>query len=116
MAKAAIPNPLERRHLIERDAAPEQSRKLADLYLAEGRDWEAIAFLAKAGDREGLAALREAAMVAGDTFLVREVTRVLRDEVSAQAWHRVAQAATENGKDRFAAQAIRLAERAESRS
>jgi hypothetical protein len=116
MAKAAIPNPLERRHLIERDAAPEQSRKLADLYLAEGRDWEAIAFLTKAGDRERLAALRETATTAGDTFLVREVTRALRDEVPAEVWHRVAQAAIEQGKERFAAQATRLAERAEGRS
>lgn len=116
MAKAAIPNPLERRHLIERDAAPEQSRKLAELYLAEGRDWEAIAFLAKAGDRERLAALRETAASAGDTFLVREVTRVLRDEVPAQTWRRVAQIATERGKERFAAQATRLAERSEGRS
>lgn len=116
MAKAAIPNPLERRHLIERDAAPEQSRKLAELYLAEGRDWEALAFLTKAGDRERLAALRETAAASGDTFLVREVTRALRDEVSADTWRRVAQAATEQGKERFAAQALRLAERAEGRS
>lgn len=116
MAKAAIPNPLERRHLIEREAAPEQSRKLADLYLAEGRDWEALAFLTKAGDRERLAALRESATAAGDTFLVREVTRVLRDEVPAETWRRVAQAATDQGKERFAAQALRLAERAEGRS
>lgn len=115
MARTAIPNPLERRHLIERDTAPEQSRKLAALYLAEGRDWDAIAFLNKAGDREGLASMREVAVAAGDTFLVREVTRVLRDEVSAETWRRVAQVATEVGKERFAAQATRLAERAEGR-
>ena len=113
MARSAIPSPLERRHLIEREATPEQSRKLAELYLAEGRDWEAIAFLAKAGDRERLAALRETAMIAGDTFLVRDITRALRDEVSAEAWRRVAQAATEQGKELFAAQAMRRGERAE---
>lgn len=115
MARLAIPNPLERRHLIERDTAPEQSRKLAELYLAEGRNWEAIAFFAKAGDRESLAALRETATATGDTFLVREVTRALRDEVPAELWRRVAQAALERGKERFAAQATRLAERAEGR-
>lgn len=116
MARSAIPNPLERRHLIEREATPEQSRKLAEQYLAEGRDWEAIAFLTKAGDRERLAALRETAILAGDTFLVRDITRALHDEVPAEAWRRVAQAATEQGKELFAAQAIRLGERAEGRS
>ena len=116
MPKIAIPDPLERRYLIERDLAPDHSLGLADAYLAEGRTWDAIAFLAKANARDRLAALREEAVAAGDTFLVREVTRALRDEVPAEAWRRVAQAAVEQGKERFAAQATRLAERAEGRS
>ncbi len=49
MAKSAIPNPLERRHLVERDATPEASLRLAEAYLAEGRGWEAIVFLAEGG-------------------------------------------------------------------
>ena len=117
MAKqAAIPNPLERRHLIERDATPEQSLALAEAYLAEDRAWEAIAFLAKADARDRLAAIRDAAVAAGDAFLVREVTRVLRDEVPAERWRAVAQAAAAAGKERYAAQAVRLAERAEGRT
>ncbi len=81
MKKSAIPNPLERRYLIERDAAPEASLRLAETYLAEGRGWEAIVFLQKAGAHDRLAALREEAVVAGDFFLVRELTRVLGDEL-----------------------------------
>ena len=116
MPKIAIPDPLERRYLIERDLAPDHSLGLADAYLAEGRTWDAIAFLAKANARDRLAALREEAVAAGDTFLVRELTRALRDEVPGARWTETAAAAAAAGKDRYAAQARRLAERAEGRS
>jgi hypothetical protein len=116
MAKSAIPDPLERRHLIERELAPEQSMRIAEAYVAEGRSWEAIAFLAKAGAQDRLRALRDDAVVAGDTFLVRELTRALRDEVPAARWREVVAAADAAGKDRYAAQARRLADRAEGGS
>jgi hypothetical protein len=115
MPKQSIPNPLERRHLIERTATAEQSLALADAYLAADRPWEAIAFLAKADASDRLAAIRDAAVEAGDAFLVREVTRVLRDDVPAARWRQVASAAAAAGKERYAAQAERLAERAEGR-
>jgi len=116
MAKSPIPDPLERRHLIERELAPEQCTKIAEAYLTEGRVWDAIAFLGKAGANDRLAALREESIVAGDTFLVRELTRALRDELSAARWRETADAAEAAGKERFAAQAKRLCERAEGRS
>ena len=116
MAKSAIPDPLERRHLIERELAPDQCLRIADAYLAEGRVWEAIAFLGKARANERLAALREESIAAGDTFLVRELTRALRDELSAARWRETADAAEAAGKERFAAQAKRLSERAAGRS
>jgi hypothetical protein len=37
MARGKLPNPLERRHLVERDLSPERSRAIAEAYLAEGR-------------------------------------------------------------------------------
>ena len=116
MARSAIPDPLERRHLIERDLAPDACTKLAEAYLAEGRTWDAIAFLGKAGATDRLAALREEAVVAGDTFLVRELSRALRDEVPAVRWRETAAAAESAGKERYAAQARQLAERLEGRS
>jgi hypothetical protein len=116
MAKTAIPNPLVRRHLIERDAAPEPSLKIADAYLADGRVWEAIVFLQKAGARDRMTALRGEAIAAGDYFLVRELTRALGDELPAEGWRATSQAAAAAGKDRYAASAHRLAERAEGRS
>jgi hypothetical protein len=116
MTKSTIPNPLERRHLIERDAAPEASLRLAETYLAEGRGWEAIVFLQKAGARDRLAALREEAVAEGDFFLVRELTRALGDELPAAQWRATSEAAAAAGKERYAASAHRMAERAESRS
>lgn len=116
MPKSVIPDPLVRRHLIERATSADTSLKVADAYLAEGRHWETIAFLVKAEARDRLAALREEAIAAGDTFLVRELVRALRDELPAEQWRRVAAAAAAAGKERYAAQAERLAERAEGRT
>ncbi len=111
MAKSAIPNPLERRHLIERELAPEAAVRVAEAYLAEGRVGESIAFLVKAGARERLADLREEAVRAGDAFLVRELSRALGEEPGAERWRATAEAARAAGKDLFAAQAQRLADR-----
>jgi hypothetical protein len=116
MAKSAIPDPLERRHLVERELAPAQALAIAEAYLAEERVWEAIVFFGKAGATDRLAALRDAAVATGDTFLIRELTRALRDEVPAARWREVVAAAEGAGKDRYAAQARRLADRAEGRT
>ena len=114
--KTSIPDPLERRHLVERELAPEQALRIAEAYLADDRVWEAIVFLTKAAANDRLAALRDAAAAAGDTFLVRELTRALRDEFPAARWREVVAAAEATGKDRHAAQARRLVDRAEGGS
>lgn len=111
MAKSAIPRPLERRHLIERELAPAAALKLAEAYLAEERVWEAIAFLVKAGARDRLTALAEQASRAGDAFLVRELCRAAGEEPTSEGWAETAAAARAAGKERFAAQAQRLADR-----
>ena len=62
MAKSIIPNPLERRHLVEKDLDAIAASKIADAYLEEGRKLEAIDFLAKANDSERLRAIAEEAI------------------------------------------------------
>jgi hypothetical protein len=111
MPRSVIPNPLDRRHLIERELAPAAALKVAEAYLAEERVWEAIAFLVKAGARERLLELAEAASQAGDAFLVRELCRAAGQEPTPEGWSETAAAARAAGKDRFAAQAQRLADR-----
>jgi hypothetical protein len=115
MAKTALPDPLARRHLIERELAPDAALRVAEAYLAEERSWEAIAFLLKAGARDRLLELREQATAEGDAFLVREVGRALGEETTAERWRAVAEAAHAAGKERFAAQAQRMADRPPAR-
>jgi hypothetical protein len=109
--KSAIPNPLDRRHLIEREMAAPAALALAEAYVAEERVWEAIAFFVKAGASDRLAALREDATRTGDSFLVRELSRALGEETTPERWRATAEAARAAGKDLFAAQAQRLADR-----
>lgn len=111
MAKAKIPGPLERRHLIERELPPARALEIAEAYLAEERVWEAIAFLQKAGARDRLLELAEQASQAGDTFLVRELCRAAGQEPTPEGWAETAAPARAAGKERFAAQAQRLADR-----
>ena len=111
MAKTRIPDPLTRRLVVERQLAAPAALALAEAYIAEGRVWDAIAFLVQAEARDRLAELREEATRAGDAFLVRELSKALGEEPTPERWQVVAEAARAAGLERFAAQAQRLAER-----
>ena len=69
MAKK-LPDPLARRHLLERDLPESQALATAEAYLAAGRTVEAVDFLAKAGATEKLREIRAEAVAAGDPFLL----------------------------------------------
>jgi hypothetical protein len=111
MAKTKIPGPLERRHLIERDLSVAQSQRIADAYLEEGREIEAIDFLRKAQAKEALGELRRQALARGDAFLLRSVTVALDCEPERDEWRTVAEAASSTGRDRYATEARRQADR-----
>lgn len=113
MARSPIPNPLERRHLVERDLSPEQAQRIADGYLAEGREVEAIEFLEKAGASEALEALRARAVAEGDAFTLRAAARAQGAMPRREEWEALAVAAERAGKDSYAAEARRQAERGE---
>jgi len=113
MAKSLIPDPLRRRHLVERELPPAQSLKLAEAYLAQGRALEAVDFLRKAGARERLAALRAEAVAAGDGFLLRVVATALGESPDRDTWLALAERADAAGKERNAADARRQAVRGE---
>jgi hypothetical protein len=107
VAKTKIPDPLARRHLVERELPPAQALRLAEAYLAQGRELEAVDFLRKAGARDRLLALRESALAAGDAFLLRAVSAALGEPPDAAAWQALAEAAAAAGKQRYAADARR---------
>lgn len=111
MARSKIPDPLTRRHLVERGLAPAQAEKVAEAYLAESRRLEALVFLAQAGAEERLAELRREAIEAGDAFLLRSVANATGEPPSREEWLALAAAAENVGKERYAADAHRQAER-----
>ena len=115
MAKPTIPDPLERRHLIERALEPARALAIAEAYRAEGRALEAVAFLKKAGATAGLESVWQEALRAGDAFLLREVAQALGREPDAAAWNALGEAAAASGRDRYVAEARRQAERLASR-
>ena len=111
MAKSKIPDPLERRHLVEKELPPDQARAIADAYLAEDRWIEAIDFLKIAGAGEGLAELRSRAITEGDAFLLRAVANADGRPPTRDDWQKLAAAATANGRERYALEARRQLER-----
>ena len=113
MARGKIPPPLERRHLLAKNLPAERARVIAEAYAAEGRQAESVEFLAKAGARDELAALREQAIADGDAFLFRMVAQLLEQEPEREEWTRLAAAAAAAGKLRYEAEARRQAERGE---
>ncbi len=110
MARSRIPDPLTRRHLIERELAPAQALAIAEAYLAQGRSVEALEFLRKAGAEDRLQALRRQAVEEGDAFLLRAVAAQLGVEPEGREWRALALAAEAAGKPVYAAQARRHAE------
>ena len=111
MAKSKIPDPLERRHLVEKDLPPAQARAIAEAYLAEERWIEAIDFLKIAGAGEGLAELRSRAIAEGDAFLLRAVANAEGRPPTRDDWQKLAASATANGRERYALEARRQLER-----
>jgi hypothetical protein len=114
VGKAKLPGPIERRHLIERDLSAAQALRYAELYLAEGLDGDAVSFLVKAEATDQLEALRGRAIEAGDAFLLRAVALETGVPPKAEEWKALAEGAKRAGKERYATEALRQAERGES--
>ena len=113
MAKKKIPGPLERRLLIEKSMPEAQSLRIAEAYLEAGRAVEAIVFLEKADAKDQLAELRESAVREGDAFLFRSAAEACERAASCDEWAALAAAAEQAGKDCYAVEARRQAERGE---
>jgi hypothetical protein len=114
VGKTKLPAPIERRHLIERELSAAQALRYAEAYLADGFDMDAISFLVKAGATDQLDALRGRAIEAGDAFLLRAVASETDTPPKPGEWRALAEAAAGAGKEHYAAEALRQAERAES--
>jgi hypothetical protein len=109
VARNKIPDPMERRHLLEKSMDAKVAIAIADAYLAEDRAVEAVDFFAKAGAREQLEAMVEPAIEAGDAFLLKSIHDALGvEEPRPDEWARLAAAAEAAGKTLYANVAERM--------
>jgi hypothetical protein len=110
-----LPDPLSRRHLLDGALEASKALALANQYLEEGREVEAVDFFAVAHAassdeaRAALVTLRDAALERGDVFLMRVSSRALGEEPAQEIWQAVADAATRGGRLKDAETAHRLA-------
>jgi hypothetical protein len=110
-----LPDPLSRRHLLEGGLESAKALALARAYLEDGREIEAVDFLAAVGPDsnseayEALSQLQAAALERGDVFLMRAASAALDEEPSAETWRAMAEAASGAGRLRDAETAERLA-------
>jgi len=111
LAKGKIPDPIERRHLVEKELPPAQARAIAEAYLAEDRCLEAVDFLKIAAAGERLAELRQRSIAEGDAFLLRAVAGAQGQTPTRDDWQKLETAAAAQGRDRYALAARRQLER-----
>jgi len=111
VARSKIPDPLKRRHLVERELPAAQALAIAEAYLEAERFVEATDFLRKAEAAERLAELRERALSGGDLFLLRSVARAMDAPPTRDEFRRLSESARAAGLERNADEAGRLAER-----
>jgi hypothetical protein len=107
---ARIPDPLARRHLLERELDPARALAIAEAYLAQSRSVDAVLFLSKAGAAERLEQLAEEAVQDGDAFLLELVARELDAPPSAARWRALAERARAAGLLEYAVSAERHAD------
>jgi len=113
MAKSIIPNPLERRLLIEKELSAEQALAIAEAYNDAGRFAESVVFLGKAGADDRLTEMAEQAVSEGDGFLLSEISRVRQWEPEPELWSRLEESARRLGKLLYAETAHRQANRSD---
>ena len=115
MAESKLPDPLSRRHLLEGGLDPAKALALAKAYLEDGREIDAIDFLAAVGPdsnaeaSEALCELQAAALERGDVFLMRAASAALDQEPSAETWRALVEAASRAGRLQDVETAERLA-------
>ena len=107
MAKTTIPDALTRRHWLSEEMDAARASAAANAYLAEDRRFEAIAFFAKAGDRDALESLAEEGLTSGDLFLFRAAHEALKVAPTREMWEKLASTAEAAGKLQYAIEARR---------
>jgi hypothetical protein len=115
LANMKLPDPLARRHLLDGELESEKALGLAQAYLADDREVEAVDFFAAANPdwnseaRDALQKLQATALERGDVFLMRVTSAALGEEPSAESWRALAESASRSGRLEDVETAERLA-------
>jgi hypothetical protein len=101
-----LPDPLNRREILYGpDTGTEKLVEYARAYEEAGKVDEALQFYTQAGDRDGLARVKNRAIDSGDAFLLKAVARALPDLVDEGDWKSLIASAEKLGKQLYAEQA-----------
>lgn len=99
---------LKKRDLLHNpNASPEELKRLGKEYLEEGRAVDALDFLEKAGDREGIARIRDLSIEQGDIFLLQQTAKLLQAPIEEKDWRATVEKALEEGRFREALTAFK---------
>lgn len=110
MGKKELPHYKKKQQMLHaQDAKPEELRRQGEEFLQAGWLSDAIDFFGIAGDRDGLAKLREISVAEGDVFLFRRTLKALEAAADENEWKQLADRALELGKLQFAREAYRMA-------
>ncbi|MBF0528072.1 MAG: hypothetical protein HQK55_02130 [Deltaproteobacteria bacterium] len=102
---------LTRRQLLNStQQAPDKYRQIAHQMVQEGFISDAVDFLSKSGDAEGIDSLVEQVINEGDYFLLLKTTKNLGRMPNRNELERLVQKAAELGKTSFAIQAAKQLE------
>ncbi|MCX7821967.1 MAG: hypothetical protein N2260_00820 [Syntrophobacterales bacterium] len=101
---------LKKRNLLnDPNPDPQRMKRIGDLYFDMDLLQDALLFYEKAGDQKALEMILSRAMDEGDLFLVKQVIKILKRELSKEEWIRLAMVAEKKGKFFFALEAYREA-------
>ncbi|MCL4500262.1 MAG: hypothetical protein M1438_00205 [Deltaproteobacteria bacterium] len=101
-----LPGCLKKRRLLnDPELRPELCRAYAENFLALGWWQDALEFLQKCGDVQGLEKIKEHCLETGDVFLLSR----LRSPQDPKTWRQLAERALDLGKFHFARRAYELA-------
>lgn len=109
MARTGSMNCLAKRDLLASEgASPDKLREQARICTEAGQDYDALRFLAAAGDQEAVAKAAAEAVEKGDLFLYLQALRELDREPDREELNRIAKAAESKGLLSFAQKAREL--------
>ncbi len=107
-ANVELPNPIEKRNILAaKDASAQTLSDYGNAFLEADVLDDAFNFFEKAGDVEGLKAVKRRAIDTGTTAVLFAILRSKHIQLADEDWLAAAQNAVKHGKLTYAAQAYR---------